>query len=61
MLRIRKWHIATVSRYRYSFNGLTQEAYAQKMIDEYKAAGVPPADVFPQSFNKDDVLYWVKS
>lgn len=42
------------------FNGLTQEVYAQKMIDEYKAAGVPPSDVFPQSFNKNDVLYWVK-
>jgi glycerophosphoryl diester phosphodiesterase len=41
------------------FNGFTQEAYAQKMIDEYKAAGVPPARVYPQSFNKDDVLYWV--
>ncbi len=43
------------------FNGFTQAAYAQKLIDEYKAAGVPPADVFPQSFNKDDVLYWVKN
>ena len=41
------------------FDGFTQEAYAQKMIDEYKAAGVPPARVYPQSFNKDDVLYWV--
>jgi glycerophosphoryl diester phosphodiesterase len=30
------------------------------MIDEYKAAHVSPNDVFPQSFNKDDVLYWVK-
>jgi glycerophosphoryl diester phosphodiesterase len=42
------------------FNGFTQQAYAQKMIDEYKAAHVPPSDVFPQSFNKDDVLYWVE-
>ena len=42
------------------FNGLTQQEYAQKMIDEYKAAGVKPGDVFPQSFNKDDVLYWVQ-
>ncbi len=41
------------------FEGFTQEAYAQKMIDEYKAAGVSPRDVWPQSFNKDDVLYWV--
>ena len=41
------------------FNGFTQQAYAQKMIDEYKAAGVRPSDVFPQSFDKDDVLYWI--
>lgn len=41
------------------FDGFTQEAYAQKMIDEYKAAGIPPEDVFAQSFNLDDVLYWI--
>lgn len=41
------------------FNGFTQEAFAQKMIDEYRAAGVPPRHVFPQSFNLPDVLYWV--
>lgn len=40
--------------------GFTQQTYAQKMIDEYKAAGVPPSDVFPQSFNLDDVLYWIE-
>jgi glycerophosphoryl diester phosphodiesterase len=43
------------------FDGFTQEQYAQKLIDEYKAAKVPAASVFPQSFNKDDVLYWVRS
>ena len=43
------------------FEGFTQEAYAQKMIDEYQAAGVKPRDVWPQSFNKADVLYWVKN
>jgi glycerophosphoryl diester phosphodiesterase len=37
----------------------TQEAYAQQMIDEYKAAGVPPEDVYAQSFSLDDVLYWI--
>jgi glycerophosphoryl diester phosphodiesterase len=37
----------------------TQEEYAQQMIDEYKAAGVSPRKVFPQSFNLDDVLYWI--
>ncbi|UYV39293.1 glycerophosphodiester phosphodiesterase family protein [Rhodobacteraceae bacterium D3-12] len=43
------------------FNGFTQEAYAQKMIDDYKAAGVPASDVWAQSFNLDDVLYWIKN
>ena len=43
------------------FEGFTQEAYARKMIDEYKAAGVPPRNVWPQSFNKDDVLYWIRN
>ncbi|MEM7067812.1 MAG: glycerophosphodiester phosphodiesterase family protein [Pseudomonadota bacterium] len=38
----------------------SQETYAQQMIDEYKAAGVDPADVFPQSFNLKDVLYWIR-
>lgn len=37
----------------------TQQAYAQQMIDEYKAAGVHPNHVFPQSFNLNDVLYWI--
>ncbi|MEC9341271.1 MAG: glycerophosphodiester phosphodiesterase, partial [Pseudomonadota bacterium] len=37
----------------------SQEAYAQKMIDEYKAAGVSADKVFPQSFNLNDVLYWI--
>jgi glycerophosphoryl diester phosphodiesterase len=41
------------------FDGFTQEAYAQKMIDEHKAAGVRPRDAFAQSFNKADVLYWI--
>ena len=42
------------------FDGFSQEAYAQKMIDEYKQAGVPPEHVFAQSFSRDDVLYWVR-
>ncbi|MCK6591410.1 MAG: glycerophosphodiester phosphodiesterase [Polyangiaceae bacterium] len=37
----------------------TQEDYAQQMIDEYKAASVDAANVFAQSFNIDDVVYWV--
>ena len=43
------------------FDGFSQEDYAQKLIDEYKAAGIPASDVWPQSFNLDDVLYWIKA
>jgi glycerophosphoryl diester phosphodiesterase len=38
-----------------------QDKYAQKMIDAFKAAGVNPKRVWPQSFNPDDVLYWIKN
>jgi len=37
----------------------TQEDYAQQMIDEYKAAGVAAKNVYAQSFNLGDVLYWL--
>ncbi len=43
------------------YDGMTQEQYAQKMIDAFKAAGVAPEDVYAQSFNLDDILYWVKN
>ncbi|WP_299440470.1 glycerophosphodiester phosphodiesterase family protein [uncultured Rhodospira sp.] len=43
------------------FDGFSQEDYAQKMIDEYKAAGVPAEDVWAQSFNLEDVLYWIEN
>ena len=43
------------------FDGFSQEAYAQKMIDAYKEAKVPASDVFAQSFSKNDILYWVKN
>ncbi len=42
------------------FDGFTQQAYAQKLIDEYKAASIPPEDVYAQSFNLDDILYWIR-
>jgi glycerophosphoryl diester phosphodiesterase len=42
------------------FDGFTQQAYAQRMIDEYKAAGVSPGDVYAQSFDRNDVLHWIK-
>lgn len=41
------------------FNGFTQAAFAQKLIDEYKAADVAPERVWPQSFDKADLLYWI--
>lgn len=43
------------------FRGFSQADYAQKMIDEYKAAGVKARDVFPQSFDKNDILYWIQN
>lgn len=41
--------------------GFTQEQYAQAMIDDYKNAGISPENVFPQSFNLNDVLYWIQN
>jgi glycerophosphoryl diester phosphodiesterase len=38
----------------------TQAKYAQQMINEYKAAGVRPRQVFAQSFNLEDILYWIE-
>jgi len=38
----------------------TQEAYAQQLVDEYKSAGVAAKDVWLQSFNLKDVLYWIE-
>lgn len=43
------------------FDGFSREDYAQKLISEYKEAGVPAADVFPQSFDIADVRYWIKA
>lgn len=43
------------------FDGFTQEDYAQKLVDEYKEANIPASDVFLQSFNLDDILYWLKA
>ena len=43
------------------FNGFTQQAYAQKMIDELQAGAVcRRKNVWPQSFDINDVLYWVQ-
>jgi glycerophosphoryl diester phosphodiesterase len=45
---------------RMPFNGMTRADAAQKLIDEYVAAGVDPANVFPQSFDIRDVKYWIE-
>ncbi|KAA0011947.1 glycerophosphodiester phosphodiesterase [Billgrantia pellis] len=42
------------------FNGMSQEDYAQKLVDEYKAADVSPGDVYAQSFRLGDVRYWIE-
>ena len=38
----------------------TQRAYAQQLVDDYKALGVPPEQFWLQSFNKADILYWLE-
>jgi len=37
----------------------TQQRYAQKMIDEYRQAGIEASRVWPQSFNLEDLEYWI--
>jgi len=39
----------------------SQEKYATQMLQAYKAAGIPPGDVFAQSFSLADILFWVKT
>jgi len=41
------------------FDGFSQQDYARKMLAEYQQADVPAANVFPQSFNRDDVVFWI--
>ena len=37
----------------------TQAMYAQQLVDEYRKAGVKARDVWPQSFDIQDVRYWI--
>ena len=39
----------------------SQQNYAQQMIDDYKAAGVPASHVRAQSFNIEDIAYWIEN
>ncbi|KAF2865443.1 PLC-like phosphodiesterase [Massariosphaeria phaeospora] len=41
------------------FDGYTQEQFAQELIDQYKAAGIHPSRVWPQSFLPADIFYWI--
>ncbi len=43
------------------FDGFSRADYAQKMIDDYRSAGIDPAKVWPQSFHLEDVLYWIEA
>ncbi|WP_341213368.1 glycerophosphodiester phosphodiesterase family protein [uncultured Limimaricola sp.] len=43
------------------YDGFSQGDYAQKMIDEYKDAGIDPSRVWAQSFNLDDIKYWIEN
>ncbi len=37
----------------------TQQMYAQQMLDEYREARVSPRDVWAQSFDIEDIRYWI--
>ncbi len=39
----------------------TREAYARQMIEAYRAAGVAPDRVWPQSFDLADVRFWLEA
>ncbi|MDY8109087.1 glycerophosphodiester phosphodiesterase family protein [Fulvimarina sp. 2208YS6-2-32] len=38
----------------------SQDDYGRALIKAYLDAGVPPGDVYPQSFNLDDVRFWIR-
>lgn len=40
------------------FDGFTRQDFARRLVDEYAAAGVPASDVFPQSFDREDLREW---
>ncbi|KAL5115224.1 hypothetical protein ACEQ8H_006898 [Pleosporales sp. CAS-2024a] len=43
------------------FKGYTQQQYAQDFINAFRAKGIDPARVWPQSFTYDDIVYWLKN
>jgi glycerophosphoryl diester phosphodiesterase len=42
------------------YDGMSQQQFAQRLIDDYRTAGVPPGAVWPQSFNLGDIQYWIE-
>jgi len=42
------------------FAGLTHEAYARALIEEYLEAEISPEQVLPQSFDLEDILLWIR-
>jgi len=41
------------------YDGFSQQDYARKMLNEYTQAQVDASHVYPQSFNRQDVLQWI--
>ncbi|KAI4608039.1 hypothetical protein J4E83_009222 [Alternaria metachromatica] len=41
------------------FDGYTQEAYAQDLVDKFREYEIDPSRVWLQSFLPDDVFYWI--
>lgn len=37
----------------------SQQDYARQMLEDYLDAGIKPRDVWPQSFQLDDVTFWI--
>ena len=38
----------------------SQQDYARQLIDEYRVAGIKASRVWPQSFSRGDVQYWIE-
>ncbi len=41
------------------YAGMSQQNYASRMIEAYQVADIAPQRVYPQSFDVNDVLYWI--
>ncbi len=41
------------------FNGMSQTEFADRMLQEYRAAGIEPARVHPQSFDISVIRHWI--